>query len=52
MYMEKDLIEAKLFQIINQFDEKKITPINFYSILLNKMHPFYDRKDGTFEIPF
>ena len=29
MYMEEDLIEAKLFQIIDQFDEKKITPLNF-----------------------
>ena len=52
MYMEKDLIEHKLFQIIDQFNEKKITPIKFYSILLNKMYPFHDRKDGTFEILF
>ena len=52
MYMDKDLIEDKLFQIIDQFNEKKITPIKFYSIRLNKIHPFYDRKDGTFEILF
>ena len=52
MYMEKDLIENTLFKIIGQFNEKKITPIKFYSIRLNKIHPFYDRKDGTFEILF
>ena len=40
--MNKDLIEDKLCQIIDQFNEKKITPVKFYSILLNKIHPFYD----------
>ena len=52
MYIEKDLIENTLFKIIGQFTEKKITPIRFYSILLNKITPFSDRKDGTFEILF
>ena len=40
MYMDKDLIEHKLYQIIHHFNERKITPAKFYSILLNKMHPF------------
>ena len=40
MYMDEDLIEDKLYQIIDQFNERKITPAKFYSILLNKINPF------------
>ena len=40
MYMDKDLTEDKLYQIIDQFNEKKITPVKFYSILLNKIIHF------------
>ena len=36
MFMDKELIENKLYQIINQFNERKITSTKFYSILLNK----------------
>ena len=42
MYMDKELIEDKLYQIIDQFNEKKITSAKFHSIILNKTHPFYD----------
>ena len=52
MYMEKQLIEDKLYQIIDQFRERKITSIKFYSILLNKIHIFYDGIDRTCEILF
>ena len=52
MYMEKQLIEDKLYQIIDQFRERKITSIKFYSILLNKIHTFYDGIDRTCEILF
>ena len=38
--MDKELTEDKLYQIIDQFNERKITYINFSSILLNKIHPF------------
>ena len=38
MYMDKDLVEDKLHQIINQFNERNFTSTNFYSILLNKIH--------------
>ena len=41
MYMSKDLMEDKLYQIINQFSERKITPVKFHSILLNKIYPVY-----------
>ena len=36
--MDKELIEDKLYQIIDQFNERKITSTKSYSILLNKMH--------------
>ena len=36
MFMDKELIENKLYQIIDQFNERKITSTKFYSILLNK----------------
>ena len=39
MYMDRDLIaEEKLYQIIDQFIERKITTVKFYSILLNEIH--------------
>ena len=37
IYMDKDLIEDKLYQLIYQFSERKITPEKFYSILLKKI---------------
>ena len=33
MYMGKELIEDKLYQIIDQFNERKISRTKFYSIL-------------------
>ena len=30
--------EDQLYQILDQFNEKKITPVKLYSILLNKIH--------------
>ena len=29
MYVDKDLVEDKLYQIIDQFNERKVTPIKF-----------------------
>ena len=52
MYMDKDLIENKLYQIIDQFNERKITSKKFYSIPLNKIHPFYDVNGTTCKILF
>ena len=52
MFMDKDLIKEKLhkdelYQIIDSFKYRKITPVKFYSILLNKVHPFYDGNGRT-----
>ena len=52
MYMDKELIEDKLYQIIDQFNERKITSTEFYSILLNKIHPFWDGNGRTCKILF
>ena len=52
MYMNKELIDDKLYQIIDQFNERKITSTKFYLILLNKIHPFYDGNGRTCKILF
>ena len=49
MYMDKELIEDKIYQIIDQFNKIEITSTKFYSILFNKINPFYD---GTCKILF
>ena len=50
--MNKQLTEDKLYQIIDQFSERKITSTKFYSILLNKIRPFYDGNGRTCETLF
>ena len=40
MYTDEEVIEDKLYQIIDQFNERKITSTKFYSKLLNKIHSF------------
>ena len=52
MYVNKELIKDKLYQVIDQFNERKITSTKFYSILLNKIHPFYDGNGRTCKILF
>ena len=52
LHMDKELIEDKLHQIIDQFHERKITSTKFYSILLSKIHPFYDGNGRTCKILF
>ena len=52
IYMDKELIEDKLYKIIDQFNERKITSAKFYSILLNKIHAFYYGNSRTFKILF
>ena len=36
--------------MIDQFNERKITSTKSYSILLNKIHPFYDGNGRTCNI--
>ena len=42
VHIENDLIEDRLYQITDQFSEKKITPAKFYLIFLHEIHSFYD----------
>ena len=48
--IDKDLIEYKFYQIIHQFNETRIANVKFYSILLNKIHLFYDRNEKASKI--
>ena len=52
MYLDKDLIEDKLCQIIDLFSERKFTSIKFYSILLNDICQFYNGNDRKCTILF
>ena len=48
----KDLIQDKLYQLIDQFHERKITPVGFYSRLLKAVRPFYDANGRTSKMLF
>ena len=50
MYMDKDLIKYKLYQLIDQLIERKINLRYFCSVLLNDMYPFYDGNGTTCNI--
>ena len=42
MYMDKDLIEDKLYELKYQFCERKINHKVYYVALFNNTRPFYD----------
>ena len=48
--MDKNLIKDKLYQIIDDFNLKKITPINFFLMSLTEIHPFYNENSRAFLI--
>ena len=50
--MDKDLIEDKLYQLIDQFNERKINQRNSYATLLNSIHPIYVGNVKTCRILF
>ena len=50
--IDKDLIEGKLYQIIDQFNERKITNVETYSKLLNKILLLHDGNGRTHKILF
>ena len=52
MYIYKDLTENKLYHIIDQFNERKIMPVKFSSILRNKIHLFYNGNGRTSKVLF
>ena len=40
MYMDKELMEDKLYQIIDKFNKRKIRFTKSHLIVLNKIQPF------------
>ena len=52
MYINKELIEDKFYQMIDQFNEREITSTKFFSILLNKIHSFFDGNGRMCKILF
>ena len=52
MHLKKSLRKDKLYQIRDQFNERKIIPVQFYLILLSKIHSFYDGNGITCKILF
>ena len=52
MYMGKDLIEDKLYQLVHQFNERRINHRDFYSTLPNNRHLFYDGNGKICKILF
>ena len=43
IYMDKHLTEYRLYQLTYRINERKTKSTKFYSILLNEIHPFYDK---------
>ena len=50
--MDKDLIEDKLYELKDQFNERKINHKAYYFALLNNTCPFYDGDERTCKILF
>ena len=47
MYMDKELKEDKIYQLIDQVNENKSRSAKLYSTLLSKIHPFHDENGRT-----
>ena len=52
IYMDKELVEDKLFETMDQYNERKTIPTKFFSILLNNINPFYNGSSRTCKILF
>ena len=50
MYLDKSLIEPALYQLVDEFNERKITYDQFSNIFLNLIHPFRDGNGKTCKI--
>ena len=51
-YMDFTRIEAELYRLVDQFNERKITARTFCDIFLDKIHPFADGNGRTCKILF
>ena len=46
-YMDYTRIESKLYRLVDQFNERKITPTTFCVMFLDKIHPFANGNGRT-----
>ena len=46
-YMDFTRIESELYRLVDQFNERQITPRTFCDIFLDKIHPFADGNSRT-----
>ena len=51
-YMDFTRIEPELYRLVDQFNERQITPRTFCDIFLDKIHPFADGNGRTCKILF
>ena len=51
-YMDFTRIESELYKLVDQFNERKITPRTFCDIFLDKIHPFADGNGRTCKLLF
>ena len=52
MYLDKSLIELALYQLIYEFNERKVTRNQFCNIFLDLIHPLRDENGRTCKILF
>ena len=51
-YMDYTRIELELYRLVDQFNERKITPRTFCDMFLDKIHPFADGNSRTCKVLF
>ena len=49
-YMDTSRIEVKLYQLVDQRNDRRITPRHFCDVFLDRIHPFADENDSTCKI--
>ena len=50
--MDITRIESELYRLVDQFNERQITPRRFCDIFLDKIHPFADGNRRTCKLLF
>ena len=50
--MDITRIESELYRLVDQFNERQITPRTFCDIFLDKIHPFADGNSRTCKLLF
>ena len=52
MHLDKSLIEPALYQLVDKFNERKVTHNQFCNIFLDLLHSFRDENERTCNILF